>query len=130
MKITTLNKQAMIIMRTDIEAALKEIAKKFELKSLQLGAGGYSRDGKFHFRVEGVTDTPEATASAVHITELLGLPNDIVGKEIILQSRNFVVERIDERKPKNPVIIKDSQGRNYKVSVATALQGLKNKAVR
>ena len=127
MKIITLNSQSMNAMRTDIEAALKEIAKKFELKSLQLGTGSYSRDGKFHFRIDGVTDTPEATQSDSQIAGLLGLPDDIVGKEIILQSRSFTVERIDERKPKNPVIIKDGRGMRYKITVANALQGLKNK---
>ena len=47
-------KNLMVALRPEINAALAEIAKKHNLKNLQLGNGTYSAGGNFQWKLEGI----------------------------------------------------------------------------
>jgi hypothetical protein len=66
----------MIALRPEINAALEPIAKKYGLKSLELGHGTYSPGGAFTFKLEGVTagGLDKDAERYKNSVNLLGLP--------------------------------------------------------
>jgi len=119
-------RQLIKLINADIEDALKSVAEKHGVK-ISIGSSSYST-AEFTTKVK--IETPEAENlnkdKNKQYAKMLGLPEDIVGKTIVLQGHSYTVIRLDIGKPKNPVIIqKVGSDKTYKVTVDTAKSTLR-----
>ena len=110
--------------RSEIEAAVEKIAKKYKM-NLDLGNGTFTAEN-FAVRVKLVEPTKPAgkvvpskgtTATKNLMYGCLGLSDDVVGTTFKHKTKTFTVSKIDVRKPKNCVILEDQNGKQFKCSV-------------
>lgn len=104
MKITTFDRASVKFIREQIDAALDKIAAENGLSSIRTTTGSFESN-EFSFKIEGVLDTNVKNEKSEQWAEMLGLPSDIIGKEVNLQGRLFTIINIDPSKPKNSVSI-------------------------
>jgi hypothetical protein len=103
--------------RRDVESALAEIGKRYGITS-GVERGSYTTNN-YSLKVQFITFTGEVAkkeAAGVH-AGYLGLPGDVVGKKFTAKTKTFTVVGIKPNRPKNPVELKDQNGKGFKCSV-------------
>lgn len=115
--ITKFDKEALKLLRIDIEAALAPIRDKYGLTDLHLGNisyNEYSFRGKIEGAVKSQKSEEENNIHNLHLSQLLGFNKNIVGEKFSNMGRTFTVTRIDLKKRKFPIIALGDDGRSYK----------------
>ena len=103
----------------DIQEALQSVAKKHGVK-ISLGGTSYSKaDFTTKVKVESAEAEQVKGEESKQWAKLLDLPEDVIGLKFQIQGKDFEVIRLDISKPKNPVIAKGTDGKTYKMPVAT-----------
>lgn len=102
----------------DIQEALQAVALKYKVK-ISLDGSSF---GKLDFVTKVKVELPEAeqvnAEEVKRYAVMLGLPEDIVTKKLMIQGKEYEVLRLDIGKPKNPIII-GREMKTYKISVET-----------
>lgn len=115
---------------TDINEALKIIAEKYGMAKMSLGSISFdstSFSGRltaFSGRLTADATTPDKDPKQEIYLRLFGLPEDLIGKHLVIQGINFEIARIDPKKRIYPVIADkldssgNKTGKQYKLPVS------------
>lgn len=119
---TKLDRQTVKNMSSDMERELEAVAKKYGVQ-IDMGGGTYDPDGNFaNFKVKVSTLSEDGTAQTKEAEDfkrraaMYGLSADMLGKSFELRGEMFTVTGLAAKAKKYPVLIKNSQGKDYKVS--------------
>jgi hypothetical protein len=120
------------LFRKDFEEAVKELEKKYGVK-LELHAISYS-DIEFHTKLTatkvGESGKKEVdTKTFSWMKELLGFKGNI-GDKYTSNGVTYTVCDLDPKKPKYAVLLKGSNGKNYKAPVASVNMFLASQKTR
>lgn len=108
---------------TDINEALKIIAEKYGMAKMSLGSISFDSTS-FSGRLTADATTPDKDPKQEIYLRLFGLPEDLIGKHLVIQGINFEIARIDPKKRINPVIADkldssgNKTGKQYKLPVS------------
>lgn len=110
------------LFRKDFAEAVKGLEKKYGVK-LELHSISYS-DIEFHTKLTatkvGETGEKEIDTSAFSwMKELLGFKGNLGDSYTDRRGVTYIVYNLDPKKPKYAVLLKGSDGKNYKAPVAT-----------
>lgn len=110
------------IVRDEINKALTEIASKYNMVSMQVGAIGFggSSHQVTHFRAK-IEAVVEEIKQAADLT-VLGLPTDAIGKTIRYQGRDFTITGVNRKKPKFGVQATNSDGKTYNLVTESVIR--------
>ena len=119
-KIEQFNRPTLRVLSAEANAALAKVAAEFGL-TFETKAGSYS-DTEFNFKATFKLNTTQAiqrieqrTAS---VAQLLGLPEDVVGKTFYSNGVMFTVTGLNLKRRKYPVSATNANGTGYKFSEA------------
>jgi hypothetical protein len=114
------------LIQAEINNALSEIASKYNMVSMRVGAIGFGGSSHqvthFHAKIEAIVEEIKQAADL----SILGLPTDAIGKTIRYQGREFTITGVNPKKPKFGVQATTAQGKTYNLvteSVIRILQG-------
>jgi len=121
MTITSISKPTAQEIFKDIEANLDMLGQYYGLK-FAISVKRYN-DISISLKLEGVlTNSPKAEQITSNNYVMIGLPADCIGSKVKIAGKLYTVSNIDLKKRKFPVIIKDSFGGTYKISVDNYLR--------
>jgi hypothetical protein len=110
--------------RKDFSVAVKSLEEKYDVK-IELGNISYS-ETEFHGKVQCTKTSATGTVKQVNpdnfnwLKELLGFKGNIGDSYTDHKGITYTVYDLDGKKPKFPVLIKGSDGKNYKTTVYSA----------
>ena len=130
----TIDKEALRLLRTELNKAVEAVAKAHGVK-LEFGSGTYGEDrkwGKLTLEIRtigenGVVETRERAAFKVN-AELLGLKAEDLDKEIMHSGRIYKIVGANPKSYRFPIIVADTSGKTYKMSVDFVKFGLQQRA--
>lgn len=100
-------------LRMEIDAALKQIAEKYDLDSIKLGKIKYS-EGEFNSTVTAkvkAEHNPQVAMQNTYLSEIIGYSKNIVGLNFFHDGKIFKVAAINMKKPKYPIECYDPTGK-------------------
>lgn len=117
-----ITKEQIRMFRKDFDSAVAELEKKYELK-IELGSISYdniSFHGKMTCTTLSESGEKEVDTSAFGwMKELLGFKGNLGDNYTDRKGITYTVYNLDPKKPKYAVLLKGSDGKNYKAPVAT-----------
>jgi hypothetical protein len=125
MSITLLDKDALEVLRSEIEEALKSIATKNGLKELRIGTIRYTPDllsfnGQVICKIDA-SGNPEAKKAQDDTNEqyskMIGFNKNIVGEKFKNRGRDFEITEINPGRSKYPITATDSEGNRYRFPI-------------
>lgn len=121
-----LNKDALRLLRVDLNKALEEVAAKHNI-ILEVGNASFTANNatfKLHVmtKAEGVETKADAEEAKMkkdfeQYHRMFGIDADALGKKIKSREKTFTVIGLDTKKRKYPIIARDEQGKQYKLSI-------------
>lgn len=117
--------------RKDFSDAVKSLEKKYDVK-IEFGNISYS-ETEFHGKVTCTKTSAIGAVKQVNLSnfnwlkEVLGFKGNIGDSYTDHKGVTYTVYDLDGKKPKFPVLLKGSDGKNYKAPVASVNMQLANK---
>lgn len=119
-----ITKDELKMFRKDFDTTIAELGKKYNIK-IELGSISYSND-EFHGKMTctKLSETGETGEKKIDVSafgwlkELFGFKGNIGDTYTDHRGVTYTVCNLDPKKSKYPVLVKGSDGKNYKASVA------------
>ena len=129
----TLTRENVKLLRADIEKAFAEIAQRHGINGIKIPATIRFSSNSFSFKseltvkdpqtakrelVEKVANAPdEVKAKDMLLLSSLGLPSDLIGKNIVVRHQTYMVLSYHANRPAYPFIVLSRSGKKFKMSM-------------
>jgi len=125
-KIRGLDRVVVKMLGEEMEQALQGIATKYGIKIARGGGSFEALEAslKFCVTVEGKNGETKENSDFKKYAELMGLEVDDLGKSIEIKCKTFTIIGLAPRRTKRPVIVADSNGKNFVMTVGMVKNAL------